>query len=500
MDDAEYRKHDAVGLAELVAAGGVTPAELLAAATARSQAVNGRINAVVRAMPDEARATLERLPAPEAGAPGARPFHGVPFLIKDLGQDYAGVPTSAGSRSLAQLRPDRHSAVVRRWLDAGLVIFGKTNTPEFGAKGVTEPHLFGPARNPWNTAHTPGGSSGGSAAAVAAGIVPVAGASDGGGSIRIPAACCGLFGLKAGRGLVATGPARGEEIHGAVTDGVISRTVRDSAAMLDLLAGSEPDSGYLAATPAQPLRDQVGRDPGRLRIGLSLRSALNPTPHPDAVAAVRDAADLLTGLGHEVEEADVDYDDAALSRDFLLMWFATMAATVDEARRATGSGRSAFEPDTRIMAELGRRTSATGYLAAHGRWHDYTAALADFHRRHDLLLTPALARPPLRIGELDTPRLLDAGGRVLLRLRLGRVLTRLGLVESIVRDNLAWVPYSQLANLTGRPAMSVPTYWTAAGLPLGVQFVAPLGGEATLLRLAGQLESARPWADRLPPL
>jgi Asp-tRNA(Asn)/Glu-tRNA(Gln) amidotransferase A subunit family amidase len=486
----EYAGLDATALAAHVAAGEVTAAELLAAARERTAAVNPRLNAVVRLLDGEAD---ERVREPLPG-----PFAGVPFLLKDLGHDQAGVPTSGGCRALADRPAAEDATVVRRWLDAGLVVFGRTNTPEFGAKGVTEPDLFGPARNPWDPERTPGGSSGGAAAAVAAGIVPVAGASDGGGSIRIPAACCGLFGLKPGRGVVPSGPAHGEGFHGAATDGVISRSVRDTAAMLDVLTGAAPHAPFLPAAPSGPYLDEVGRPPGRLRIGVQVGSTLNPTPHPEAVAAVDDAAALLGELGHEVVQASVGYDDAALAEDFLLPWFVRVATQVAEAG-AGYEGSDGFELDTRVMAAIGRATPAVAHEAALQRWHHYVRALSDFHRTHDLLLTPTLARPPLRVGELDTPVAERVGARVVLALRLGAVLPKVGVVRNAVHRNLSWVPYTQLANLTGRPAMSVPLHWTAAGLPLGVQFVAPPGGEGTLLRLAAQLETARPWFDRRPP-
>ncbi|GGM46376.1 putative amidase [Longimycelium tulufanense] len=492
MDFEEYRRFDALGLAELVARGEVSAAELLETALVRAERVNPRINAIVRTMETQAK---ERVSQDLSG-----PFAGVPFLIKDLHQDFAGEPTAGGCRPLAGHPVLESSATVRRWLDAGLVIFGKTNTPEFGAKGVTEPDLFGPTRNPWALDRTPGGSSGGSAAAVAAGIVPVAGANDGGGSIRIPAGCCGLFGLKPGRGLVSSGPAFGELLHGAATNGVLSRTVRDTAAMLDVLVGPEADSPYGVTPPEQSYLSQLGQPPGRLRIGFSHRSALNPRVHPDAVAAVTGAAELLAELGHVVEPAEVDYDDEELAHDFLTAWFATMAALVRDIGNRTGCRLGDFEFDTQIMTGLGRLTTAPDYIIAHMRWHLYVRALADFHSRYDLLLTPTLSRPPIPIGSLGTPPLLRVAGKAVLRLRLTRLLRRLGVVNKVIRDNLGWVPYTQLANLTGRPAMSVPTYWTADNLPLGVQFVAPLGGEGLLLRLAAQIEEARPWANRFPPL
>jgi amidase len=495
MNFEEYQQHDGLGLAELVAGGEVAPAELLELARARAGAVNPRVNAIVRGMDAEAEARV----ADPAGLSG--PFAGVPFLIKDLAQDYAGLPTSWGSRSLARIPAPVHATVVQRWLDAGLVIFGKTNTPEFGAKGITEPELFGPARNPWDLSRTPGGSSGGAAAAVAAGIVPVAGASDGGGSIRIPAACCGLFGLKAGRGLVPSGPGAGEGLQGAASEGVISRSVRDSAAMLDLLAGPEPTSPYDAPRPAGKFADEVGADPGKLRIGFRVPSAINPNPHPEAQAAVAVAVTALTALGHEVEELpQAPFDDAALAKDFLITWFVHLAWQVAEIKAATGCGDEAFEQDTLLVAALGRASSGVEHCGALERRHDHVRRLAGFHQEYDLLLTPTLATPPPRIGEFELPKPAQLASSALLKVGAAGLLTRVNLVDKIVAENLGWVPYTQLSNLTGRPAMSVPLHWTAGGLPLGVQFVAAPGDEGQLLRLASQLEQAHPWAERRPPL
>ncbi|MFJ4380871.1 amidase [Streptomyces albidoflavus] len=492
MEYAEYRAHDAVGLAALVAGGEVSAAELLEVAVARAEAVDGKLNAVVRPMHDLAR---ERARTPLTG-----PFAGVPFLIKDLSQDYAGLPTGSGSRSLAHRPAERHSAVVERWLEAGLVIFGKTNTPEFGAKGITEPEVNGPTRNPWDLTRTPGGSSGGSAAAVAAGVVPMAGANDGGGSIRIPAACCGLFGLKPGRGLVPAGPATAEDLHGAATNGAVSRTVRDSAALLDVLtARPDPGGPYLAARPELPYAE-LARRPRPLRIGFTTRSPIGTEVDPHAVAAVDETAKLLARLGHEVEPAEPEIDHRQLALDFLAMWTTQLAQTVDEIRRATGAGPGDFELDTHLLAAAGRSLPAPRYFAAHQRWNTYSRQLAAFHERYDLLLTPTLARPPVRIGELDTPAPVRALARALMKAGLLGTLAGTKAWERAVIANLAATPYTQLANITGRPAMSVPTYRTPEGLPLGTQFVGPLGGEGTLLALAAQIEAEQPWARLEPEL
>ncbi|GAA2558135.1 amidase family protein [Streptomyces koyangensis] len=492
MEYAEYRAHDAVGLAALVAGGEVSAAELLEVAVARAEAVDGKLNAIVRPMRDLAR---ERARTPLTG-----PFAGVPFLIKDLSQDYAGLPTGSGSRSLAHLPAERHSAVVERWLEAGLVIFGKTNTPEFGAKGITEPEVNGPTRNPWDLTRTPGGSSGGSAAAVAAGVVPMAGANDGGGSIRIPAACCGLFGLKPGRGLVPAGPATAEDLHGAATNGAVSRTVRDSAALLDVLtARPDPGGPYLAARPELPYAE-LARRPRPLRIGFTTRSPIGTEVDPHAVAAVDETAKLLAHLGHEVEPAEPEIDHRQLALDFLAMWTTQLAQTVDEIRRTTGAGPGDFELDTHLLAAAGRSLPAPRYFAAHQRWNTYSRQLAAFHDRYDLLLTPTLARPPVRLGELDTPAPVRTLARGLMKVGLLGTLAGTKAWERAVIANLAATPYTQLANITGRPAMSVPTYRTPEGLPLGTQFVGPLGGEGTLLALAAQIEAERPWAQLEPEL
>ncbi|MFC8527214.1 amidase [Nocardia sp. NPDC057227] len=490
MELEEYMQYDATGLAELVARRDVKPAELLALARQRADAVDPALNAIVR--------TLDEVADERAGSELTGPFAGVPFLIKDLQQEYRGFPSTEGSRSLAGEVAAEHSLLVQRLLDAGLVIFGQTNTPEFGSKGITESEFWGPARNPWNTAHTPGGSSGGSGAAVAAGIVPAAGANDGGGSIRIPAACNGLVGLKAGRGLSPYGPRVGEVMFGMVTQGVVSRTVRDSAALYDAVIGANPRAAYRAALPERPFAEHIRQAPGTLRIGYSTASAITANPHPEAIAAVAGAVELLTELGHEVEEVRPPYDDRRLAEDFLTIWFASLYRQIVAIKERTGARDRDFEADTLAVGEIGRSNGAGKLLAAIDHINDYTRDLADFHDRYDYFLTPTLATPPLPIGELTTPKWQQTGSRVLHRLRGGRVMKATGILDELIEQNLGWVPYTQLANLTGRPAISVPLHWTEAGLPLGVQFVGRLGADGDLLQLAAQLEQARPWAQRHP--
>ncbi|MBP2319958.1 amidase [Kibdelosporangium banguiense] len=493
MDYSEYRRFDALGLAELVARGEVSPVELLDVAIGRAEQVNGRLNAIVQPMNELARK--------RAATELKGPFAGVPFLIKDLGQDYEGLSTGGGSRALRNHVAASHSMVVERWLDAGLVIFGKTSTPELGTKAVTEPLATGHTRNPWDLDHTPGGSSGGSAAAVAAGIVPVAGASDGGGSIRIPAACCGLVGLKPGRGLLPTGPRNGEHLQGAATDGVISRTVRDTAAMLDVLT-SQPDLGgpYVSVRPDASYAELAKREPGKLRVGYIVDSPIGTDVSREAVAAVENTATLLAKLGHEVEQAELGVDGRQLAQDFLTMWSAQISATITEIQSLTGAGAKEFEVDNRLFAAAARSMPAPEYIAANRRWNEHTRALAAFHEKYDLLLTPTLAGPPVKIGELDPPRWLLMFGELVLKLGLAGRLAKTKMWTDTVLMNLAPVPFTQLANLTGRPAISLPLHWTAQKLPLGVQFVAGLGGEPTLLALATQLEAEVNWAGDEPSL
>jgi amidase len=487
MDAAEYAQFDGLGLAALVRAGEVSATELAKAAIARAGEVDPTLNAIVHEHFDQARRRA-------ADAPTG-PFGGVPFLIKDLRQDLAGEPAGGGNRALrdAGHRATTTSVLVERWLAAGVVIIGRTATPEFGAKPVTEPDAGGPTRNPWDPSRSPGGSSGGSAAAVAAGIVPLAGASDGGGSIRIPASHCGLFGLKPGRGRTPSGPAAGEAFHGGAMSHVLTRTVRDSAAMLDVTHGPEAASLARLAPPERPYLDEVGRDPGRLRIAFTTRSPIDTEVDPEAVAAVDAAARLLESLGHDVTEGEPDIDSAGLADDFMVLWYAHIARAVDEVRALTGCGDDGFEPDTLAMAAAGRAIRADRYVAAYEHAVGATAALARFHERHDLYLTPTVAFPPPRIGELATPAWQTGAVKALSRLRLLGVLAHTGTMARTVRDNLRWTPFTQLANLAGVPAMSVPLHRSAGGLPVGVQFVGPVDSEGLLFRLAGQLEAAQPW-------
>ncbi len=486
-------KLDATAQAAMVAAGDVSASELLEAAIVRADASHAKLNAIVVRFDGKARA--------QAKTPLAGPFAGVPFLLKDLAQEYAGEICSRGTASLAHKKAVAHSAYTRRCLDAGLVIFGRTATPEFGLRAQTESKLWGPSRNPWEPSRTPGGSSGGSAAAVAAGVVPMAGANDGGGSIRIPAAFCGLFGLKPSTGRVSWGPGGGEEWEGASANGVLTRSVRDTAAMLDVLAGAEPGDPFEVALPARPYVQEVGVPPGRLRIGFSVKAPMGGAVDPACVAAVQNAAKLLESLGHHVEEAEPVIDGKALGRAFLTMYLGQVAADV----ASTGAPDSAFELETGLLAWLGRALPAGEYVTALRQWNGYARALGAFHQTYDLLLTPTVAAPPALIGELALPRAQQILLPILAKLPLGRVMLKAGLLEQVAEDSLARTPFTQLSNMTGTASMSVPLHWQAAGtggvaLPVGVQFVGKWGSEALLVRLAAQLEQAAPWADKWPEM
>ena len=509
----EYLQHDATALAARVVAGEVDPRTLLSLARTQLARVQPSLNAVLRPLDSLAEAQLDfALAEPSFGralgafaeplvGPNAGLLAGVPLLIKDSVLDVAGVPTSYGSRSQRRV-PTVHAAALRRLLDAGAVVFGKTNLPEFGLKGVSDSAAFGRVNNPWDVSRTAGGSSGGSAAAVAAGVVPMASGNDGGGSLRIPAACCGLFALKPSRGRISSGPGLGELWFGACSEGVITRSVRDTALALDVLCGPEPGDPYV--TPPPPDFRQALRNPvRRLRVAFSHESPLGTPVHAEAVQAVRQAAQLLESLGHTVVEASPAIDGGELAQAYLHMYFAQVPAAVDAARAEGASARD-FEWLTRVTATLGRATSAGQTAGWLQRWNGFARTLADFYTRHDVWLTPTMAGPPLTHGALDPP----PGQRWVLQGLMGSgllsLLARTGwlqpVIDGIARDNLTPYPFTQLANLTGTPAMSLPLHWTADGLPLGVQICGPMGDETTLLQLAAELEQARPWFGRLPAM
>ena len=491
----DFSDYDAVGLADLVRTRQVSPRELVDASIERIEALNPRLNAVVHKMYAPARALAD------AGT-GDGPFHGVPFLLKDLVSWYEGEPTTSGSRLWKGWIAPHDTEIVKRYRKSGVIVLGKTNTPEFGLTPYTEPELFGPTVNPWDTTRTAGGSSGGSAAAVASGMVPWAGGGDGGGSIRIPSSCCGIFGLKPTRGRTPVGPVLGELWQGAAIEHCLTRSVRDSAAMLDAIAGPEVGAPYWAPEPARPFSEEVGHPPGRLRIAFTSFPFLGHTVDPDCVAALADTVALLQSLGHEVTEARPPVDREEFNRSFLTVVCGEVRADMLEARSRLGRtpGREDVEFTTWALNLLGKSLSAGAFVKAERYLRSASRAVGDFFENIDVLVTPTLATPPFKTGALQPLAHERTILKLLGRLRAGNVLKLLGALEQTADKIFDVIPYPPLFNVTGQPAMSVPLYWNAANLPIGSHFVARYGQEGTLFRLAAQLEQARPWSGRRPPI
>jgi amidase len=463
---------DATELATLIRSGQASPGELVDDAIARVERLDPTLNAVIHERFEAARSEA-RGDVPDG------PFRGVPFLVKDLGCEMAGEPHTLGNRALrdADVRAEQDSYLYRSIRGAGFITLGRTNTPELGGTITTEPEAFGPSRNPWNPDHSTGGSSGGSAAAVASGMVPMAHASDGGGSIRVPASECGLVGLKPSRGRISQGPKVGEGWAGATTDGVVSRSVRDTASMLDVMSGRRTGDPYVAAPPTRPFADEVGVDPGRLRIGLAPSHAGVQTD-PECVAAVEAAGSLLEQLGHDVELAQSDgFFDEEFSRHFVTI--VAVATAVDFVNMGDAIGRPIGESDVEasnwLMGSIGRSVSAADYIASVNWVHAWSRRLQAWWDDFDVLVSPVIAVPPPPIGWLSDP---EHGTE-----RLTSILQ-----------------FTAQFNVSGQPAVSLPLHWSDTGLPVGVQFVGPIDDEALLIRLAAQLETAAPWADRLPPI
>ena len=468
----EYADRDAVGLADLVRGGDVSATEVVDTALAAIAALNPKLNAVINVMEDEARTQLADL------TPGA-PFAGVPILLKDLGLSYAGVPTHCGSRLFHGWIREYDSEILRRWKGAGLIALGKTNTPELGQAATTEPVTEGPTHNPWKLGYTPGGSSGGSAAAVAAGMVPVAHASDGGGSIRGPASCCGLVGIKPTRGRNPLGPDAGETLNGLVAEHVVSRSVRDSAALLDVSAGPDVGDPYVAPPPERPFAEAAGAPPGRLRIGYSTGA---PPGHPvddECVAGLEATARRLEELGHDVTEAAPRHDLERLGEIYMTLIAAYSAAAIEEGAAALGRTPSAdnLEQVHLYLLERGRAMPAPQLVKAVNDINGVVRDFAAFFEHHDVWLTPTMATLPPEHGYLDV-----------------------NMDEIEVYFERVWTfnTAGPIYNVSGNPAISLPLHLSAGGLPVGMMFGARFGDEATLFRLAAQLEEARPWGQRPP--
>ena len=497
MTTEEYQKHDAVGLAQLVKNGEVSPLELLENARVLAEKCNPALNAIVHPLYEEGRKMAENLP--EEGI-----LRGVPFLVKDLSLQWAGTPTCSGSKGYLDFVSEGDSYYIERCKRAGLVLFGKTNTPEFGLTPFTEPTLFGPARNPWNTAYSSGGSSGGSAAAVAAGIVPAATASDGGGSIRIPASCCGLFGLKPSRGRISLGPAFGQSWGGAVVEGSVTRSVRDSAALLDILQGYAPGDPYQVQSPARPYAEEIERDPGKLGVAFCSRHPYaTQSVDVECVRAVEKAARLLQTLGHEVAEVPLPYAPETFKDLFFPMIVSETANTL----RILGNylGRPVktddVELNTWLLAKIGEEViTGADYAHALFLWNRLSRQMAAFHEQYDVFLTPVLSRPPIKIGALQNSTQENLALKLLQKTGGYRFLKGRKIIDDLIERTASYIPYTPIANMTGQPAMSVPLHWTETGLPVGVMFTGRMGEEDLLFRLAAQLEIAQPWFDRRPEM
>lgn len=471
MDFAEYRRHDAVSLAELVRKGEVSPQELLHIALQRSAQVNPRLNAIVIDHAELARKQLQ------SGVPEG-PFAGVPFLLKDLGIAMAGTATTHGSRFFQDDLADSDDPFMRRVRAAGLVVFGKTHSPEFGNNPSTESTLYGLTRNPWNLEFSAGGSSGGAAAAVAAGIVPAAHASDGGGSIRIPASACGLFGLKPSRGLVPIGSGEGEVRGGLSAQHVVSRSVRDSAALLDVFAWSNPGRSFPSPADAGSYLSQMQLEPGKLRIAV-MREPLQPfAVDPECTQALDAAVQLCRQLGHEVEEAMPKIDMASAAKASGVLSVVNLAQRIRQRESVLGRKVTAADLERANMEMLawGQQVPAVDYAQALEGVQQAAREMAVFMQRFDLILSPTIAQLPPRLGDVSMDLPLEEFGP-----RASRVSV-----------------FTSLFNTTGQPAMSVPLHWTDSGMPVGVMFAGRHGEERTLLRLAAQLEQSRPWFDRVP--
>lgn len=463
--------HDSLGLAELVRMRKVSASALLEAAIARAEALNPQLNFMAQKHYDYARKAIA------AGLPQG-PFSGVPWLLKDLNTYIAGEVTENGSRLYKGQRASVTSELVRRIERAGFVIFGKTTTPEFGLTGTTESVLMGPTRNPWNRERIAGGSSGGAAAAVAAGVIPSAHATDGGGSIRIPASACGLFGLKPSRGRVPMGPLRTEGWGGMSVHHAVSHTVRDSAAILDTTHGVEPGSRYSAPTPERPFLQEVGRDPGKLRIALMLSPYSGAPVDPQVVEATKAAARLFESLGHHVEEAAPKIDMAAIGASSFALMASSVAADCVDRAKALGIelGPDVLERTTLDFVAMGKSYTGMDFARGNNAYQAAAVTIAQFMERWDVILSPTLSAPPLPLGRigLDTGRsMMDWG-----------------------REVGTFTAFTGIYNGTGQPSMSLPLAMSQDGLPIGIMVTGRFGEEGLLFQLAGQVERAAPWAGR----
>ncbi|MAR92760.1 MAG: amidase [Pseudomonadales bacterium] len=491
----EYRQYDAVGLAQLIQGGELTAAEVTEAAIQRAEQVNPKINAVITPFYDVARQQAARY------RPQEQPLGGVPVLLKDLLGDVQGYRTGHGSKVYCREPVAKStSELFRRYRDMGMIFLGRTNTPELGLLATTEPVANGATRNPWHLKYSAGGSSGGSAAAVAAGIVPLASAGDGGGSIRLPAACCGVFGFKPSRGLSPMGPLP-ESWDGAVVEHVITRSVRDSLLVLRHCAGADRWSQYPLSATEDLFRQAETALDKPLRIAVTSQSFYGGDTAPECRAALQASVQLLQQMGHQVEDISLPLDGDKLLACYADIYVANVNADMGPLVRRYGQRfvRSHLEPLTYLIYQVGRQFSAGDYILSRRHWAGFSALMAEFHSRYDLLMTPTMAVPPFKIGDMNPSRLELTLMRVCNHLGLSRFVPRRSLY-AMSQPQLQKVPFTQLANITGQPAMSVPLHWTADGMPVGVQFIAGRLQDGLLFRLALALEQARPWWHKVPEI
>ena len=490
----ELHKYDATGLAILIRERKISSKEAFTFTLEQIDRLNPTLNAIIRTRLDKAEQEREDIDP-------TSPFAGVPFLTKDLMAALGGEVLGCGSAALQSYKPPVDAELVRRYKQAGLVIMGQTNTPELGLMGVTEPEVYGSCRNPWDTNRTPGGSSGGSASAVAARIVPMASGGDGGGSIRIPASCCGLFGLKPSRGLQPMGPYVSDAWGGAVSEHVITRSVRDSATMLDITNGMDVGAPY-------PVRRETGflaasqSDPKPLRIGFTCKSPVGSPVSKDCIEALNNTVHMLQKLGHHVEETDLPLDGEQLASSFLTMLLSNTASTVTALAKATQTpvNKMAIERPTRALYKVGCQISALDYLQSQLYWNELRRNMGQLHQTWDVILTPTLADIPQPVGSLYPSTAQQLSMRLLELPGISWLSLKTGIIDKMAMDMLSKMPFTQIANITGQPSMSVPLHWNKDNLPVGVQFTAAIGDDAQLFSLAGQLERVMPWEQKIPDI
>ncbi|MBM7619630.1 amidase [Bacillus tianshenii] len=488
MKVEEYVSYDGLGLAELVKAKKVSPEELVNLAISQIDKCNPSLNAVIHTIYDRAKTSAKD------NIEG--PFAGVPMLLKDFSQELKGEPISGGSRALRTYRSTSDSEYVTRLRKSGFLFLGQTNVPELAILAYTEPVEYGPTRNPWNRDHTPGGSSGGSGAAVASGMVPIAGANDGGGSIRIPAAYCGLFGLKPTRGRTPVGPQNGRFLHGAAVEHVLTRTVRDSAAVLDELNGFEKGAAFTVLPFDESYLQTMERPLDKKRkIAFSIKSPIGTEVNAACIEAVMKTVHFLESSGFHVEDVDAPVDGKKVAKGFLTTYFAEISASI--ARMEEVLGRKAsyrdMEPQTWLMGLMGKEITAQEFVLSMREWDIAAYAMESFHEDYDFYITPTTAFTPARIGEHELKRVEKLALQITGKMGKAGFLKKMGLVDQMVEDAFKRVPFTQLANLTGQPAMSVPLHVTEDGLPVGVQFMAARGREDLLLQMASFLEKSDLW-------